>query len=50
MTEEQFWTATPKKITLLLDQYVKHQQLLNGIQPEDKNTHDDKAFNELLKL
>lgn len=48
-SEKEFWGITPRKLTLLMDQYLKHQKIINGVQPDDE-VHDKEAFDALLAL
>jgi hypothetical protein len=49
MEKNDFWTSTPRKLTLLLDQHIKYTQMINGVEP-DTVKHDEESFNELLQL
>jgi len=49
MSKEDFWTSTPRKLILLLDQHLKYEQLTHGIEPDTK-VNDNQAFNDLMKL
>lgn len=49
MTEEQFWASTPRKIALLIDQYLHHQAMIHGVETSNEK-HDDEAFNALVNL